>query len=46
MIWRSLWVIIGTGATIGCLVVGLKYIYSGAIDPAEELEDVCGKSGV
>ena len=43
-IWRSLWVVLGTGATITCFIFGLKYMYSGAIDPAEELGDICGKS--
>jgi hypothetical protein len=42
MIWRTLWVVIGTAATVVCFVWSLSYMYSGAIEPAEELGDVCG----
>jgi len=44
MVWRTLWVVTGSGATIMCFVWSLTYMYSGAIEPAEELRDVCGKS--
>jgi hypothetical protein len=42
MVWRILWVVMGTCATVMCFVWSLMYMYSGAIEPAEELRDVCG----
>lgn len=42
MIWRILWVLTGTAATVVCFVWSLIYMYSGAIEPADELGDVCG----
>jgi len=40
--WRILWFIVGTVLTIASFAWAFTYMYSGAIDPAEELRDVCG----
>lgn len=42
-IWRALWVILGVGLLIMSFIWSLTYMYSGAIEPAEELSDICGK---
>ena len=42
IVWRVLWVVMGSGATLMCFVWSLMHMYSGAIEPAEELRDVCG----
>ena len=42
MLWRILWFVLGlvlSAVTFGC---ALAYMYSGAVDPADELRDVCG----
>lgn len=44
VLWRTLWVILGTGLLIMSFAWSLTYMYSGAIEPAEELSDICGKS--
>jgi hypothetical protein len=42
--WRTLWIIVGVSLLIMSFVWSLTYMYSGAIEPAEELSDICGKS--
>jgi hypothetical protein len=44
--WRTLWIIVGVALLIMSFVWSLTYMYSGAIEPAEELSDICGKSPV
>jgi membrane associated rhomboid family serine protease len=40
--WRTLWIIVGFALLIMSFVWSLTYMYSGAIEPAEELSDICG----
>jgi uncharacterized membrane protein len=40
--WRLLWFMIGMVSTIVCFAMALQYMYSGEIETAEELRDVCG----
>lgn len=42
VISRVFWFAIGTVATFIAFAMALSYMYSGVIDPAEELRDVCG----
>jgi len=39
---RVVWVLLGTAATVATFAFALIYMYSGAVDPADELGDVCG----
>jgi hypothetical protein len=40
--WRVPWFTVGAVLFVTCFSWALGYMYSGAIDPAEELRDVCG----
>eukprot|EP00547_Thalassionema_nitzschioides_P001490 CAMPEP_0194206390 /NCGR_PEP_ID=MMETSP0156-20130528/5439_1 /TAXON_ID=33649 /ORGANISM="Thalassionema nitzschioides, Strain L26-B" /LENGTH=321 /DNA_ID=CAMNT_0038932911 /DNA_START=130 /DNA_END=1095 /DNA_ORIENTATION=+ len=42
MMSRIFWFLLGTAVTVTAFVMSLNYMYSGVIDPAEELRDVCG----
>jgi membrane associated rhomboid family serine protease len=39
--WRILWLVIGVALTTASFGYSMSYMYSGAIQPAEELRDVC-----
>ncbi|GKY97324.1 hypothetical protein MPSEU_000690800 [Mayamaea pseudoterrestris] len=39
--WRVLWFIVGTAGTVVAFFYAFDYLYSGAIDPTDELRDVC-----
>lgn len=42
MVWRILWFVVGVVIAVASFGAALVYMYSGAVDPAEELRDVCG----
>ena len=42
ILWRVIWFVVGMALTAGTFAWGLTYMYSGVVDPAEELRDVCG----
>jgi uncharacterized membrane protein len=42
MLWRILWFLVGLVLMVGSFAWALTYMYSGAVDPADELRDVCG----
>lgn len=42
MVWRILWFVVGVVVAVASFGAALVYMYSGAVDPAEELRDVCG----
>ena len=39
---RAIWLIIGIAATLITYGFSITYMYSGAVDPANDLKDVCG----
>ena len=41
-IWKTLWFLIGLASTTVYFAVTLQHMYSGEIEPVEELRDVCG----
>lgn len=41
-VWKLCWLLLGIAITVVYFVVTLQYMYSGKIEPAEELRDVCG----
>lgn len=41
-IWKLFWLLTGIAITVVYFVVTLQHMYSGAIDPSEDLRDVCG----
>jgi hypothetical protein len=40
-IWRMFWFLVGMALTTMYFAVTLTHMYSGAIEPAQELRDVC-----
>lgn len=42
MVWRLFWVLVGVGLTTMYFSITLSKMYSGDIDPADDLRDVCG----
>jgi hypothetical protein len=41
-VWKLFWLLMGISLTVVYFAVTLQHMYSGEIDPAEELRDVCG----
>lgn len=41
VLWRIFWGLVGMAATAVSFTMALSYMYSGAIEPMEELRDVC-----
>jgi hypothetical protein len=41
-VWRLVWLLVGVALTTVFFVTTLTKMYSGDIEPAEELRDVCG----
>ena len=41
-IWKMFWLLIGVCFTTVYFAVTLQYMYSGKIDPSDQLRDVCG----
>lgn len=41
-IWKMCWLLVGIALTTVYFAVTLQHMYSGDIEPAEELRDVCG----
>lgn len=42
MLWRISWFVAGVAVAVASFGAAFVYMYSGAVDPAEELRDVCG----
>ena len=42
LMWKLVWMAIGTGITVAYFAATLTKMYSGDIEPAQELRDVCG----
>lgn len=41
VVCRFIWILVGIAATVVCFTYALVYMYSGAVEPAQELRDVC-----
>lgn len=41
IVWRVLWSLVGMAITVVSFTMALDYLYSGAIEPLDELRDVC-----
>ena len=41
-IWKMFWLLSGISITVVFFVVTLQHMYSGEIEPSEDLRDVCG----
>ena len=39
--WRVLWLVVGLGGTAVAFFYAIQYLFSGAIDPTDDLLDVC-----